>query len=314
MKNNNYDKRIFRLIYTLNKLDNGTSICTKELAKEFNVSTRTIQRDIELLNMAGFPITPESKGKYGFFDGFSLKRIMLTNEEASLLTIMCDVTNALGSKFVDSFDSIRNKILSVNNCSNYFVKLSKSKSITNRNETAGKIENSITKCKKINIKYKKISDGKEKSYLIKPLKIIFFDGFWYLMAHTENHNFLVKFRLDNILKVTATNEDFILPKNIKYILDESINIFFSEKREKRVKLHIDKKVSSYFKKKDIFPRQNIVSENKNGNLKLETFVDQFIEIIPIIFNWIPYIKVIEPTELKATVEKTIGSYYKTIKN
>ena len=74
MNYKSYDKRIFRLIYTLNKLDNGASVSTKELANEFNVSTRTIQRDIELLNMAGFPMMSVNKGKYNFF-GSSPNRV-----------------------------------------------------------------------------------------------------------------------------------------------------------------------------------------------------------------------------------------------
>lgn len=64
---------MFRLFYILNKLDTGT-VKTSELAREFNVTQRTVQRDLELLSAAGFPLTYE-EGKYTFIDGFSLNRL-----------------------------------------------------------------------------------------------------------------------------------------------------------------------------------------------------------------------------------------------
>ncbi|MBU0896722.1 MAG: HTH domain-containing protein, partial [Candidatus Omnitrophica bacterium] len=56
MKNKSYDKKIFRLLFILNKLETRKKVSTSDLAKEFNVSLRTVQRDIELLSMAGFPL------------------------------------------------------------------------------------------------------------------------------------------------------------------------------------------------------------------------------------------------------------------
>ena len=73
-KNKDYDKRIFRLLYILNKLDSSKSVSTKELAEEFNVSIRTVQRDLELLNLSGFLLTSPQRGFYKFEDGYSLKK------------------------------------------------------------------------------------------------------------------------------------------------------------------------------------------------------------------------------------------------
>ena len=54
MKNDSYDKKIFRLVYILNKLSNREKITTANLSHEFNVTVRTVQRDLELLSMTGF--------------------------------------------------------------------------------------------------------------------------------------------------------------------------------------------------------------------------------------------------------------------
>lgn len=98
-------------------------VSTGELAKEFNVSLRTVQRDIVLLNTTGFPIIPLEKGYHSFVEGFSLKKMMLTREEASLLSSLHDISKSLGGKFEDSFSSILKKTVTKEQSSPFYVKI-----------------------------------------------------------------------------------------------------------------------------------------------------------------------------------------------
>src|SRR3989339_1732926 len=77
-----YDRRIHRFMGMLNLADQGGGVSVAECARHYNVSLRTIQRDIALLAIVGFPLVDRSRGVYGFVDGFSLKKIQLTEEEA----------------------------------------------------------------------------------------------------------------------------------------------------------------------------------------------------------------------------------------
>ena len=58
----NYDKTLTRLRLILQKLNDGESLGVKELAEEFNVSTRTIQRDFNEKLVSSYPIYQE-KGR-----------------------------------------------------------------------------------------------------------------------------------------------------------------------------------------------------------------------------------------------------------
>ncbi len=64
------ERRIVRLIYILRILDSGKSFKTADIAKEFSISKRTVQRDIEVLEMGGFPIFNNKRGKYWLPEGF----------------------------------------------------------------------------------------------------------------------------------------------------------------------------------------------------------------------------------------------------
>lgn len=65
------ERQIIRLMYALSKLDQGHSIRVRDIAKEFQVTKRTILRDMELFMMAGYPIEPTGRpGEYRFVVNF----------------------------------------------------------------------------------------------------------------------------------------------------------------------------------------------------------------------------------------------------
>jgi len=52
----NKDKRLYRILNILNKLQTGKSVTTLELAHEYNVDRRSILRDLNALDEAGFAL------------------------------------------------------------------------------------------------------------------------------------------------------------------------------------------------------------------------------------------------------------------
>ena len=110
MKNKHYDKKMHRLIAILNQLDKARFVKTRDLAEEFNTDIRTIQRDIALLNVAGFPLVGED-GKYSFYEGFSLKKIKVTPEEKYLLTLLCGIFSGANGPLQEFSRNLLNKVL-----------------------------------------------------------------------------------------------------------------------------------------------------------------------------------------------------------
>ena len=306
-----YDKKIFRLWAILNKLDTGGQVFTAKLAKDFNVSIRSVQRDVELLNMVGFPVVSCGKGCYGFVEGFSLKRIMMSEEDASLLSFLYEIAKSLGGKFENSFNGILKKILKPDTESPFYVKMPGGMKLSEDYPFISDIESSIDERKKMVIEY--ASGKKSKKYTVDPLKIIFFEGFWYLLANIDDKDNLRKFRLDMIEGSKMLEQEYELPNNLKTILDESVNVWFEENRDQKVTLKADKKVAKYFKKKQYFPHQNIKKENKDGSLVLESAFSDDMEIIPTVLHWIPWVKVVSPDAIKSKVLTLVNEYAKSNK-
>lgn len=301
-----YDIKLFRLVRILNQLDAGKPVSTGEMAREFNVSVRTAQRDINLLDGAGFPVYEPERGKYMFVDGFSLKKIDLTRDEASLLAFFYDMAGTLGADFKEVYSGILKKVLNPQADTPYFVKMPDTRADGQKTPFWKDLESAIEESRKIEILYTK---GKEdNSYPVCPLKLINFEGFWYLLARLEKGQEIRKFRLEQIKEVRVLDQYFSVPRNLQSLLQNSVNIWFTEKRDKKVVLRVDAAVADFFKKKTYFPMQKITKENKDGSLILETKVGQFEEIIPTIMHWMPCIRVAEPRELNMKISVIISEF------
>ncbi|MDD5644108.1 MAG: WYL domain-containing protein [bacterium] len=299
-----FDKKIRRIVTILNKLETKKVVKTIDLASEFNVSLRTIQRDINLIDTTGFPLKQEAeRGCYSFMDNFSLKQIMLSREEASLLSFLHGISKVLGKKFDDSFSSIFKRVISSESSSPFYVKLPEGERLSENYPFLENLKTAINDEKKVNIEY--LPDRETKEYEVSPVKLAFYEGLWYLLAYVKAGE-LMKFRLDFINKVTLLDEYFEMPQNLKTILDESVNIWFTEKRDKKVTFKVDEEAARYFRYGKYFPLQKVKPE-KDGTAIIETKVGIYEEIIPAMLSWISHISEIEPAELKTKVKEILTS-------
>ncbi len=84
--------RLFQIIYIL--LDKK-QVTVKELANIFNVSTRTIYRDIDKLTLAGMPIYTNKGSDGGIFllDNFKINKALISELEQESLLIGANVAN-----------------------------------------------------------------------------------------------------------------------------------------------------------------------------------------------------------------------------
>lgn len=301
-----YCKQIFRVVSILNKLDSAKEISSGELAAEFKVSLRTIQRDLDLLNNAGFPLSSPGKGMYAFVEGFSLKKAHLTGEEASLLSFLFDITKSLGKDFEKSCGGIIKKVIQQEYETPFYVKLPQGPMKELESPFIKILENAVCDCKKIIITYE--ISGEIRKYKLCPLKIIFYDGFWYLLARKDGKEWVMKLRVEKIKDVAAQDEYFEPPENLQAMLDESVNIWFNEFKPSKVLLRIDKEAAYFFKQRVYFPKQKIKQENQDGSLVVETQITDKREILPTVMHWIPHITIVDPSNLQEEIKETIRGY------
>lgn len=299
--------KISRLMYILSEFDKGT-VNVANLAQGLMVNVRTIQRDIKILERAGFPIFCPNKGTYCFVEGYSLQKLKLSAKEAAMLALLASIAGSLGGSFQETYVSLRNRILENDKENPFYIKLPNGQNFWE--DTHSKlIEKAIRKREKLTIIYEKSKlSGRD----ISPLKIAWFDGFWYLLA-LGKENLILKLRLDKIQQLTPTGIFFKRPKQIEKILEDSISVWFEGNRDKRVELTVSEEAASYFEKKVYFPQQKILRKTAGEGLLIECFVGKYEEILPTVLAWLPHIVVKRPQELVDLIGQKIAAYSKKIK-
>ena len=215
-----YDKILTRLTVILSRLYQAEQLKPSDLAKEFNVSERTIQRDFKD-RLIHFPIYYENK-HWKMQKDFKIEKNILI-EDAITLDILENLSMNLGDKFHSKTSTILKKLKN-RQYSPIFTKLNM-EDISSEYESMISFEDAITQKYQIEVKY--ISRYKEEIIVINPIKIVNFEGLWYLVA-TDTKNILKSYYIKNITLLNKLDTKFEIPKKVEEILNNAISIWFSE--------------------------------------------------------------------------------------
>lgn len=299
--------KLTRLLYELNALDTG-SIRLKNMAAETGVAVRTVQRDMNDIDEAGFPLRSPEPGVYEFMEGFSLERMKISSAEASILVLMSDVASSFGGNFSHTFALLKNRLMATPQENPFFIKMNQGSMYQNTPITRI-LEDCVRQHEWVSICYK---GGKMPEYSVRPLKLMWMEGFWYLLALTTDDK-LLKFRLERISSAKALNKSFKYNKNIDKILKESTNVWFEKDRPLSITLEVSAECAKYFKNKVYFPLQKTEKDLKDGRVVISCKASKEEEILPTILHWLPHIKVISPVNLHKRVKEVLNDYLRSVK-
>jgi hypothetical protein len=151
------------------------------------------------------------------------------------------------------------------------------------------MERHIKQRKEVSFTYSK----KGKRYTVEPYKILYHDGFWYLVGLHDG--IVKKFVLDFVGGIRATGRLYHeIPDNIRKTLHEAKTIWFNEKEPDRVTVKFDANVAHFFERRSILPRQEIVSRGKDGKIVVSFEVHNEMDFREQVARWMPYFRVVSP--------------------
>lgn len=295
-----YDKILTRLSFILSKLNDGEALSVKELAKEFNTSERTVQRDFNE-RLVSFPIYQENK-KWKMQDGFKVQKSKSLEDEI-VLDIIEKITEGIGGKFASKSHKLLSKIKN-EDFNPIYTKLN-IEDISDKFGEIQIIEGAIKAKKEIECSY---DDQRHDifSVTLKPLKIVNFEGFWYLVALQDE--VLKKYYLKNISNVKAIDITFATDAKLEDLLENSVSVWFQNGIEPfEVKIYANKIATKYFQRRPL-PTQSIESLGQDGTMEFVVKITHEMEIIPIVKYWLPHIRVIEPQWIQDMIDEDLKEY------
>lgn len=210
--------QLSRLISILTLLKSKRILTATELSEKFQVSVRTIYRDIRKLETAGVPVIPIEGRGYSLMDGYSVAPVQFSEKQANaLITAHHLVKQTEDSSFVENFEEALTKIKSVFKSS----VLEKSEVLNRRiyvynksyeplaSNALSEIQLAITNLNYVEINYRKANDPEISFRKIEPYAFFSTEQKWILMAWCHLRNEFRAFRIDRIQHFKILEEKFV---------------------------------------------------------------------------------------------------------
>jgi predicted DNA-binding transcriptional regulator YafY len=303
-----YDKKLTRLTSIMIRLNEGEALSTKQLVEDFNVTSKTIQRDFNRL-VRLYPIYRE-KWKWKMQDGYKIEKAK-SFEETLVLDILEKMSNNLGNSFSTKAKQLLSKIKN-ENFNPIYTRLN-IEDISENIQSVAVIEVAIKEKKHIKCDYSFLAY--KSSVEIKPLKIANFEGIWYLIALDARNDKLKKYHLKSIGNIKVTDSEFKINDDLEKPLENAVNVWFNDEEEPfEVILYLNKHAAKTLKRRAISKSQRVLTEYKDGSCDISLMITHDREIISIIQYWLPHIKVVSPERISEYVLKNCEKFIEAYKS
>lgn len=211
--------RIDRLSAIITYLQSKRIVTAQQIATRFDISLRTVYRDISALMESGIPIAGEAGRGYSIETGYHLPPVMFTPEEAAAMITAGKMTEKLTDISLEqNYNTALEKVKAVMRYSDkeFMEKLEKqilviypkSEKQVFPNCFMAPIQKALTHNNTINLEYYSNSKKESTRREIEPIGICFYGGKWHLLAYCKLRNEYRDFRVDRIKHLTITTKTF----------------------------------------------------------------------------------------------------------
>lgn len=278
--------QINRMLETVLILLYRKKTTAKELAERFEVSSRTIYRDIDALSLSGIPVY-SIKGKNGGIfldDSFTLDQALLNGSQQEDLFLALNLLKSLG---ILETDKLLHKFESVFQLKDW-IEISLPSSLPDGDDTFSIVRKAVLLTRKVTfIFYSK--HGQTMLLTVEPLKIIFRGQSWFLLAHLSEEQQYRLFPIESIKSVQLLDESFHpeLPEDIDALVDTF-----------QVTLQFSKRIAYNLYDRFFHEKATVNADNSyNITFEFSRIDDLYSFLLPFGKN----VRIIEPEWVKETV-------------
>ena len=291
------ESRLFKIIYFI--LEKGR-VTAPELAEKFEVSVRTIYRDVDVISSAGIPIyvTTGRSGGIQILDNYVLDKAFFSDKEKH------DILSALQSLSVIDNTYERELLTKVSALFNtqpenwVEVDFSRWGSKTQDNAKFEQLKNATINHKVATIVYVS-SYFKKSKRNIHPLKLYYKSKEWYVKAYCTEKNDFRLFKINRIIHCEILDEDFI-PVEFPESQDAEQNGY------NKIILRFPKEMA--YRVYDEFTEDEI-TEQENGDFIAAAYLPEDTWLIGYLLSYGVYVEVIEPAYLRKVLSDEAKKIY-----
>ena len=212
--------RIDRLTAILIQLQSQRVVKAQEIASRFEISLRTVYRDVKALEEAGVPLIGEAGVGYSLVEGYRLPPVMFSREEApAFLTAEKLIERLADSATSKDYKSAMYKIKAVlksgekdflESIDSHIEVLKSRRQLQSRSDLnlLPVILGSIAEKKALQMNYFTHYRQENTLRCIEPIGVVYLDNYWHLIAFCRMRKAVRDFRMDRIAEMSVTSDSF----------------------------------------------------------------------------------------------------------
>ncbi len=214
--------RIDRLFGILILLQSKKHVSAETIASRFEISVRTVYRDVKALSEQGIPLCFEPNKGYFIVQGYFLPPVSFNTDEASALLMMERFIEGFADKSIQQhYQSALEKVKNVLKSNqkevlenlNANIRLQLPKRLRSDVEYLSLLQNAIADKNIIYIKYKNYKEEISERRL-EPIGLIFYAFSWHLIGYCHLRSSYRDFKVNNILQLNCSSLPFTFTEHI----------------------------------------------------------------------------------------------------
>jgi predicted DNA-binding transcriptional regulator YafY len=267
-----------------------------ELAARFEVSTRTIYRDIERINLAGIPVASFTGADGGFelMDGFFLTKQHFTIQDFSVIyQILQGMEESVGGTLTTlkhKLGSLEPKLSQDSYAGDILIDMS---TPPGEKEMVRTVYRSIEQNKVISFSYRSAS-GTVTNRTVEPIRLYWEKGVWYLEGYCQSRNAHRLFRTSRMSRLILTDESFQAKERQP---DQQQELPVGIHAQLRFELTAEPRVTEQFQGE---------CRHLGSHIEVETVFYSWDYALSVILSYGPKVVVVSPPELKDALLQTIN--------
>ncbi len=298
--------RLYRLLAIVILLINKDKVSAGDLAEYFEVSTRTIYRDLDTINEAGIPIISHqgADGGFSIMENFKIDKNILTPEEIlSIITALEGINSTLEDrKIKDITEKMRSLFEGFNQVAEIPEEMVIDLTPWDNNQEIQQKLSSLKKAIKdertVQLLYLNTQKKKIKRE-VEPLSLVLKGTIWYLYAYCHLRNDYRIFRISRIENLVIQQTRFVRKEKTFKEFDSENNW---EKNIKPVKLTLKFHPRALLRVQDYFGKEQM-KINSDGSIIIKLTWPEDDWVYGFLLSFGENLEVLEPTYLRKTISK-----------
>lgn len=289
--------QINRLFEIVHILLNKKMTTAKELADRFEVSVRTIYRDIDILSSAGIPVYA-IQGKGGgisLLDDYVLNKSVLSEDEQNEILFALQSLGLAQNPETDRVLSKLSSLFNKNKTSWIEVDLSPWGSNKHKTSEFTILKNAILNHQIIEFTYFN-SSGARSTRRVEPLKLIFKVNAWYLQGFCLGKNEYRTFKSSRMSNIDIT-QDFFTDRT----LEEPLTDHKDEDSQKWIDMRLQIAPQGAYRVFDEFKEKEI-TRNQDGSYTVTTSLPESKWLFHYLLSFGTDIEILAPQNIREIIQ------------